>query len=94
MNVTVAVPDQVWWKVADRAERESRRVPDFIAEVLADLSEGLEPMAPSDVEMARFLAGCGAYQTPKRLKLPNAEIHRRAYERETERLRRFIAGRV
>lgn len=47
----------------------------------------------SDVEMARFLAVASFSRKPRKVTLPTEESLRRAYDHETERLRRFIRGR-
>lgn len=47
----------------------------------------------ADVDMARFLAVASFSRKPRKLTLPTEETLRRAYDHETERLRRFIRGR-
>lgn len=47
----------------------------------------------ADVDMARFLAVASFGRKPRKIALPTEESLRRAYDHETERLRRFIRGR-
>jgi len=54
-------------------------------------------IAPSELDMARFLAEVSfeRKQTPWRfhgVPIPEDELERREYDHETERLRRFIRG--
>lgn len=46
----------------------------------------------SDIDFTQFVASRNRYRKRRQLFIPPAELRRRAYDDETEQLRRFIHG--
>lgn len=92
MKFQVDVPDEVFWKLAARAEEFDMRVPDYTAELVTAASKTKTPMETDPVVVLWRLGMCDA-DIARELNRSNASVAERRRGYNLPANRRYTKGR-